>query len=1272
MDADGDKEGRDFLLRDNGEALKRIHEEYCRRASRGPSDEELRAWDYLTGKQEVQPAEALLPSILGDRSFRDVIRRGSHEGTYQFVSTRLEEIQEMLKRRLDVRLSPDHVMLPEEKVYNQRSAQRGQLDPRFVEAREFLKSGDYGKASVLFDRLADRVEGIARDICRNFQAYALAKQDEPLQARRYLFDLSKAGFRYPSAHWNLACCLLAEQMGMQLDALAKGLDCAPHPRLLEGAVYLGLLLDDSRLREWLPWLTLIEALLLAYHLDFENMTARERAVQRLGQYLIDGEPVVLDPTSIRLPMKQMTSYLNTLLERSQEPAFEFWLRCRETVAKNQYEYWEIKSDFLERTQRRVEAAAAFRDELRNRLKYITSRQEVSAYVIATTARRAEQWLRQCMTPQLRQVGHDIYNMISQCSSPLRKQLLTRAQQVHEYYGTKDEQENEREPVEVKSTIGGARKPSLPDLNSMLARIGAECHAQFHDVSDLSQVRGHLGQLAEGLRMQNKQTSADTLLRLLQEWGNYSGHKGSDDREAALHAAQTAYAEFRGALQRDLSQEQWLLAAQLLSALQRVNGRLARAFDLLPKLTIEPVKGPVVVFDPEVGETSFPLRIRSKPGSVPVRIKKATAVLDDSETEFTVRDKLDKICVAVSPDESAILTFEKPPGFRVSGTRRLRIEISYEYAGDDFTSPPLYMEVAAQSCRPLSTRSPYIFGRALTPHEIEEHFFGREREQEIILESVNNGQQRLRYIEGIRRSGKTSLLRSIEYEINKRLLPLIPVYVLSSDITGTDHAGRMLFNLLEKVAKNKAVSDAGVALPDEERCCTNPARAYSEFQEELSRKLQDRRVLGLLDDFQVLVDIGNAARESSPSLTAGIVGLLNLLWGSADPSARLLWVLAGHRAFRQYRELLPGVLMWGTARALPIDFLDQKAVSEIVTKPLLNAGVLIPAETTARVHCHTSGHPEVVQQLAEIMFQKAVQERRDILTPSDADDAAEDLASSSDFFADTWYPLGELSKEQRELMAAFVNAVAVGGRIEPHRLVPGNQLTERIRGAIDDLAARKIVESDVDGTIGVKARVLDLWLHRKLPAMITEAVNGSVAVFIDVANLTAGTGNAVLIGLETKAGEGVPGRFTLTTVIKRLETYARSLTPAPIAARWVVNYPRKSPAVVECNAEGYQVENIPEELFEKGRREPGADDVVLIEKISDVERGYSTVNHFVLVAGDKGYFLTVERLLKNGKFVHVVSRAGSLAAKYDYLARRYPDRVSVTRLEELLEGEGFHR
>jgi hypothetical protein len=77
---------------------------------------------------------------------------------------------------------------------------------------------------------------------------------------------------------------------------------------------------------------------------------------------------------------------------------------------------------------------------------------------------------------------------------------------------------------------------------------------------------------------------------------------------------------------------------------------------------------------------------------------------------------------------------------------------------------------------------------------------------------------------------------------------------------------------------------------------------------------------------------------------------------------------------------------------------------IVRSPLQPWQVSVPDETISRIHFLTAGHPEVVQQLAELVLQRAMERKRPVLTPADADEAAKELAGlSDDLFVQTWSP-----------------------------------------------------------------------------------------------------------------------------------------------------------------------------------------------------------------------------------------------------------------------------
>jgi hypothetical protein len=1102
-----------------------------------------------------------------------------------------------------------------------------------------------------------------------------------MPARVHLNKLCSSGFTYSSAYWNLACCQLSNQMDQQLDALAKGLEVAPHPRLLEAAIYLGLFRNDPRLREWLPCLAVTEALLMWYLIEFEQISAPEREghLMRLARYLMQGEPPVPDPLKDRLSENEISHFITALLDRQQPQAIEFWLRCRGLISRNRFDYWELKTDYLEKVGKAEEAAKAFREELRCRLvslKNLFDRGEKNTfYPISQTRKRAEKWLAQCMTPDLKTIGFNLYNMLATFEAQHKTQLVPRTKKLNDWYGSPEPTPPQPSTQTGATPSAGSGGSAGADFNGLATTVAVESQSHLHDVSTLPRVRWRLEEFLRALRSQGSRGSAESFQKLLVEWEGYSRHTTESEKRGALQRAQTAYNELKEKLRKELTEQQVVLLAPLLNACQRVNERLVRDLKLLPELAAEGIEGGPVALDYAAEQSVFAVRVRAISGDTSVRLKNASATLDDGVTEFAIRDQLSRFPVDVGTGSSAILTFEGPAGFRLRGNGTVRLDLSYECDGAEYSAQSLQLQVTHRSCPAIPDRSPYIYGRRINPQEIEGHFFGREREQAEVFESVRDGQQRIRYIEGIRRAGKSSLLSSIECVVEKDRLPLIPVYLNAGETAALDHAGKVLFNFLETIAKNENVASNGVLAPEQQHCIDNAPSAYSRFVAELAAKMPSQRVLAMVDELQALIEAVAAARPHNPSFAQGIIGILNLIREYATPQAQLLWLFAGQKASRRYRDrdMLPGCLLWANWKALPIDFLTVEAVQAIIVEPLKGTNVVVPDETVARVHFLTKGHPEPVQQIAESMLLRATGERRWILTPSDADSAAQELANENDdSFADTWYPVSELTQDQQNLVAALINAIPVGGRVDLFRLAANNQVTEPLKAAVDDLVARKILDHKEDGTIGIRAFVLDLWLHRWIPRMVTYGgFHGNAAVFIDVANLTVGTGSNVLTDLATSSGEGLPGRFLLSTVLDRIEKYASGLSPAPITVRWASNYPAGSPAVVECNRKDYFNVNVPPELMRKG-----SDDVVLVRKIGEVEQQSRSVNHFVLVLGDKDYRETAEGLLKNGKFVHIVSRASALARSdtkysYDYLAKQYPERFSVLRLEQLLD-EGATR
>lgn len=1240
--------------------LQRTHQEFLESGvSQQNRERALEIWDYLfprdrqeDDQDDASPGISQIPisTITQNPQYLQVIRAGDESALLDFIDGHQEEIRELLLNRLDTRLGRDQLICPDREVRTHNVGRR-QPHPLFAEAVRYLGDEDWETASQILERLERTpMGGMAVQICQDFRAYALAKKGDLLGARMLLSPLTNAAFQSRAAYWNLACCLTTspDSEKEQLDVLAEGLQAAPHPWLLHGAVALALLQDDERLYNWLPILTISEALLLSFHHEAEHLdrVSRDQVLLCLREYATRGEPAALDPADINknLRFPEMRSLLQDL--RYQPRTAEFWFICRRPMDRNNFGYWQLRSQFLEDENRTLEALQAYEEELRCRL-YALGRNWTAGNLPHLLKPRAQYWLRKSIRsqiPEIQTVGQRIYNRLKDYNGEHRSQILPTDKEIIERYGTDE-------------------RPTDEPLSTHLISTGVVCLEKLHEPKHLPRVSMELGQLVARFHQVDRPKAASALEALMKIWEEYANTQGTstlEERRDALERAGNEFAKLQGATSHEFTAQERGAAANLLTVIHRVNDKLVSTLQLLPKIDIAPVAGETITVDDNAAQAAFSVRLLPPPDSMALHLTQATASLTGEGTEFLLRNQLDQIPVTLGANKNAILTFSLPKHFRIPPEASVRLEIKFLLAGEEY--PQIFdpIPIASATCPELPESSPYIHGRALEPEEIDGHFFGRSEEQERVLRSFADNQNEMLYVEGIRRTGKSSLLNSIRREIVSRQLPLIPVLLDVSTVSAERSAGHLLHRLLADIVLEPAIKALGLTVPSQDLCHHSPEDAYRAFLNELEDKLPDHRVVAMVDDFQALVEAGEQGIQHRLPLAHGLTPMLNLLRSYRGPGTRLLWLFAGHRDKSEFLDMYPGTLLWTHLTPLRVDFLSLEAVRDIITVPLNGTRVIVPPETWERVHELTAGHPEIVQEMAERMLLEAKAESRWILTPADADAAAFETQYNDDKFADTWYPVRELTKEQRRLMGTFINAVKPGASIEPIRLFAGQQMTEEQHRALKGLIARNILESN-GNAVRIKAYVLDLWL-RQAWSRFEIVDTGSVAIFVDVPNLTQGHPEAVLTGLNTRSSDcGIPGRFNLDSILEHIERYASELSPVPVALRWAANYPPNSPALYVCHNKGYNLAKVPEDFHRKGN-----DDEVLKERIRQVEEQYPSVSHFVVVTGDKDFRVILDSRLVNGKHVHVISREASLADTYREMAQKYPSRFSFKVLEHLLE------
>jgi len=1263
-----DRDDRDTLLTLHGEQLRQIHREYERLARDHTGETE--AWMYLA---------PLIAEIIGDDDNRPkmdpnlvrLVNRGNHSDVLTYITNQLEQYRSTLEQKLTRhRLSGDHLMRPSGKLTTNQGG-RPMLLPAFETGLRLLKASEFARAAAEFEEIASRRIGVnQQNISRDYQAYSLAREDKFIQAKPLLRGLCDSNYRFSSAYWNLACIETERQD--QLAALVLGLERAPHLNMLEGAVYLGVIVDrrtDDQVCHWLSLMPFIEALMLQYHHeslrleeDEKGRRKRDDLLKRISSYIQYGDPEVPDPTNAKIPPGAISDLRDSLKQRDHLEVIGFWFQChrpyqthfKDNRAKT--DYYVLRTDIFNDLGQPDEAAATFQEEMDCHLIYLSyilrneGPNRISARLLHDIRSRLERQLRICMAPDLEPVGRRLYRGVQEWENQFERSVVLISdapplRKIHEFYS------------------GG-----VETLERVLIRVSGELRKSLHDTKDYPRQRAPLMDLLRALETASKHACAKALRDQMETWDQLLQTASAEGWATAALDAQAAYNPLLGSFEQHLTLEQLEMANGILHAIKRVNGRHTPG----PKVLVTAVSDAAPEFRGNGQISAFSLRATTEKGSHEARLINAIARMQDTGHAFRLRDNLDVLPVLLRPDQSTLLSFEDDGVVRATGACELEVELTYEHLGQTLQTPALKITVETTSHPKVTIKSPYVFGRELYLEEIEGRFFGREEEQRTILELLTGTSNKIGYIEGIRKTGKTSLFNSVRYELSLKAgsangggPKLILVHLNGGSVGVFSQVGLLLHHFLSEICREPQVAAAGVVLPEKDTCRENMLEAYRQFESELRERLPDHRVVAFWDDFQTFVNLAEELALQNQSFLVSARAFLNVIRDERRANSHLVWLLSGFRSWLRFITQVPNVNLWAELEPIPIDFLGIEAVRDILVMPLQGTPMVVTPEAVARVYEYTQGHPDTVQRLAASMLARAQRENRCTMTPADADAGAQEISETQGVFADTWCPLGELSSAQRMLISSFINVVKQpGGYIEPHRLIGTGAYTDRVKKEVDDLVARKMLTRQNNGTtVKMKAPVLEMWIRNHWK---DEEPPLTAAVFIDLANLTEGTGSDTLELPGLSFGDVLPGTFKLKTVLDAIDSYAADLVPTPVTEKWAVNYPPGSRAVPILNLNSYQVINMDKGLYEKGRRERGSDDVTLISKIAEITSDRPAITHVVLVTGDKDLKIVgVELQLNRGKSVHILTRQRSTAGDLIRLASLYPQKCKLVYIEDLL-------
>lgn len=259
--------------------------------------------------------------------------------------------------------------------------------------------------------------------------------------------------------------------------------------------------------------------------------------------------------------------------------------------------------------------------------------------------------------------------------------------------------------------------------------------------------------------------------------------------------------------------------------------------------------------------------------------------------------------------------------------------------------------------PISYLSPYETRSPVTGSR----FFGREHEISRILSNQDSNHAIL----GIRRIGKTSLLRETERILKERDDNTRVVYLECSDLLDTDDYIREVVRKLNPRELPRLHMQKYVFF-------------FPNFLERMS-KLYKSRIIFLLDEVDNLVIMQRGDWE-----------LFRMLRASSNKGA-CQYILAGFREAMREQYMLDSPF-YNFAQEIRLSEFTRQQARELIVTPMENLRVRIrnEEEVVKRIYEETAGHPNLIQYYCMILLRKLdIEGHREISTESLIDVYADD-------------------------------------------------------------------------------------------------------------------------------------------------------------------------------------------------------------------------------------------------------------------------------------------
>jgi hypothetical protein len=368
-------------------------------------------------------------------------------------------------------------------------------------------------------------------------------------------------------------------------------------------------------------------------------------------------------------------------------------------------------------------------------------------------------------------------------------------------------------------------------------------------------------------------------------------------------------------------------------------------------------------------------------------------------------------------------------------------------------------------------NPYIVGH---PVKSAEMFHGREDIFHYIEDNLGGAvQDRTLVLHGQRRTGKTSILYQLLHgRLGQDFLPvLIDMQELALLVNST---GDFLSELAYQLARTVRKAGLDIQEPAPDAFETSPTRIFNRFLDTLEDHLDDRRVVVMFDEFELI-----ERKITEGKLDTDLLGYFRSLMQHRD---HLIFIFTGtHRLEEMSHDYWS--ILFNIALYRRVSFLNPPDATRLIRRPVVGK-LDVDELAVEKIISLTSGHPYFIQLICWALVNHCNAQERNYATINDVNDALHEILTTGEaHFAYIWQQAAEV---ERLTLAGLAHTLRPGkGWARPSEILEtlasgGDTQTQRsaLVEALDKLVTQEVLEVASDGALRYRFQieVLRLWVQ----------------------------------------------------------------------------------------------------------------------------------------------------------------------------------------------------